>query len=241
MEKKNIASSSVKWHGLYATLTDLHLSYARRLDMKSNHSIHWMHTRKLPTSETKLQAVFERFDEDGKGTLDVEEAKKCLIELNLYSNERDVQILFDALDTDGSGALTWEEFKDLMRKAFAASHVVDYIPLVEIEDVKAEVHKVRCTRMDQLERLSHTKLTLQQREEARKVFVRFDEDCNGKLDRDEFRSAMTTILGRLVTEKELRTLLGETDSWGVPGGLDMSGTRPNTPPPCVLALRERQT
>jgi hypothetical protein len=26
-------------------------------------------------------------------------------------------------------------------------------------------------------------------------------------------------------------------SWGVPGRLDMSGTRPITPPPCVLALR----
>ena len=224
MEKMSMASSGVKWYGLYATLTDFHLCYARRLDMKSNHSVHWMHTRKLPTSETELQALFQRFDEDGKGTLDEEEAKKCLVELNLYSNERDVQILFDALDTDGSGTLTWEEFKDLMRKAFAASHVVDYIPLVEIVDVKAEVKKVRRTLlesrwrvsscMDELETLSKTKLTLQQREEANKVFARFDEDCDGNLDRNEFRLAMTTILGRQMTEEELKIFWGEFDKNG---------------------------
>jgi hypothetical protein len=96
--------------------------------------------------------------------------------------------------------------------------------------------------MDEFEKRSPTKLTLQQREEARKVFkLEHDDDDDDDRDDNDYRdpwcSAMTTILGRLVTEKELQTLLGETDSWGVPGGLDMSGTRPNTPPPCVLALR----
>ncbi|MEY3534126.1 MAG: hypothetical protein RI979_2150, partial [Pseudomonadota bacterium] len=57
----------------------------------------------------------------------------------------------------------------------------DYIPLVEIVDVKAEVKKVRRTLlesrwrvsscMDELETLSKTKLTLQQREEAREARV----------------------------------------------------------------------
>ena len=96
--------------------------------------------------------------------------------------------------------------------------------------------------MDEFEKRSPTKLTLQQREEARKVFkLEHDDDDDDDRDDNDYRdpwcSAMTTILGRLVTKKELQTLLGETDSWGVPGGLDMSGTRPNTPPPCVLALR----
>jgi hypothetical protein len=68
--------------------------------------------------------------------------------------------------------------------------------------------------MDELERLSHTNLTLQQREEARKVFAWFDEDCKGNLDRDEFRSAMMTILGRLVTEEELDVLWSEFDEDG---------------------------
>jgi hypothetical protein len=72
--------------------------------------------------------------------LDLEEAKACLIELNMYSNDRDVQILFESLDEDGSGTLSLEEFLDLTKKAHAANHVVDYIPLVEIIDVQAEIH-----------------------------------------------------------------------------------------------------
>ena len=58
--------------------------------------------------------------------------------------------------------------------------------------------------MDEFNKLSHTMLTLQQREEVHKVFY---ESRSEK----EFRSAMTTILGRLVTEEELVVLWGEFD------------------------------
>ena len=113
---------------------------AQRLDLNSNEAMLWMHTKKLPTSISVLQEVFLRADDDYNGTLDLEEAKACLIELNLYSNDQDVQILFQALDLDRSGTLSLEEFLDLTKKAHAANHVVDYIPLVEIVDVQAELH-----------------------------------------------------------------------------------------------------
>jgi hypothetical protein len=141
MEKKTIGSSGVvKWHGRYATLTDFHLGFAKQLDTHSTDAMHWMHTKKLPTSVSELEEMFQRVDADGNGTLDLEEAKACLIELNLYSNDRDVEILFEALDVDRSGTLSLEEFLDLTKKAHAANHVVDYIPLVEIKEVKAEIH-----------------------------------------------------------------------------------------------------
>ena len=140
MEKKVLSTSGVKWQGRYATLTDFHLGFAKRLDMNSAEATQWMHTKKLPTSVSLLEEMFKRFDTDGNGTLDLEEAKACLIELHLYSNEQDVQILFEALDVDRSGTLSLEEFLDLTKKAHAANHVVDYIPLVEIMDVKAEIH-----------------------------------------------------------------------------------------------------
>ena len=100
-----------------------------------------MHNKKLPTSIAVLQEVFQKADVDGNGTLDLEEAKACLIELNLYSNCKDVQILSQALDVDRSGTLSLEEFLDLTKKAQAANYVVDYIPLVEIMDVQAELHR----------------------------------------------------------------------------------------------------
>jgi len=140
MEKKALSSSGVQWHQRYATLTDFHLGFAKRLDMNSTQVMHWMHTKTLPTSVSLLEEMFKRADEDGNGTLDLEEAKACLIELHLYSNDQDVQILFEALDVDRSGTLSLDEFLDLTKKAHAANHVVDYIPLVEIMDVKAEIH-----------------------------------------------------------------------------------------------------
>ena len=140
MEKKALSSSGVKWHGRYATLTDFHLGFAKRLDMNSTEATHWMHTKTLPTSVSLLEEMFKSFDADGNGTLDLEEAKACLIELHLYSNDQDVQILFEALDVDRSGTLSLDEFLDLTKKAHAANHVVDYIPLVEIMDVQAEIH-----------------------------------------------------------------------------------------------------
>ena len=140
MEKKALSSSGVQWHGRYATLTDFHLGFAKRLDMNSTEVMRWMHTKTLPTSVSLLEEMFKSFDADDNGTLDLEEAKGCLIKLNLYSNDQDVQILFEALDVDRSGTLSLDEFLDLTKKAHAANHVVDYIPLVEIMDVQAEIH-----------------------------------------------------------------------------------------------------
>ena len=142
MDKKSIGSSGViKWHARYATLTDFHLGFAKQLDTHSTDAMHWMHTKKLPTSVSELEEMFQRVDADGNGTLDLEEAKACLVELHLYSNDQDVEILFEALDVDRSGTLTLEEFLDLTKKAHAANYVVDYIPLVDIMEVKAEIHK----------------------------------------------------------------------------------------------------
>jgi len=157
MDKMAIGSSGViKWHGRYATLTEFHLSFAKQLDMHSTEAMHWMHTKKLPTSVSVLEEMFQRIDADGNGTLDLEEAKACLIELHLYSNDQDVQILFEALDVDRSGTLSLEEFLDLTKKAHAANYVVDYIPLVEIMEVKAEIHgkKGVVLQSEKLERLS---------------------------------------------------------------------------------------
>ena len=140
MEKKALSSSGVKWQERYATLTDFHLGFAKRLDMKSPEAMRWLHTKKLPTSVSVLEEIFKRVDADGNGSLDLEEAKACLIELNLYSNDQDVLILFQALDVDRSETLSLEEFLDLTKKAHAANHVVDYIPLAEIIDLKAEIH-----------------------------------------------------------------------------------------------------
>jgi hypothetical protein len=143
MERKAIsgASGAAKWHGRYATLTDFHLGFAKQLDMKTTEAMLWMHTKELPTSVSHLEEIFKRGDADGNGTLDLEETKGCLIELNLYSNDRDVQILFDVLDMDGDGTLRLEEFLELIKKAHAVNHVVDYIPLVEIIEIRAEIHK----------------------------------------------------------------------------------------------------
>lgn len=139
MEKKAIGHLGIAWQRRYATLTDYHLGFAKRLDMHSSEATMWMHNKELPTSVTELQDAFNKADFDGNGLLDLKEAEACLIALNLYCNDQDVQILFEALDMDRSGTLSWEEFQELAKKAHAANHVIDYIPLVEIMEVKAQI------------------------------------------------------------------------------------------------------
>jgi hypothetical protein len=55
------------------------------------------------------------------------------------------------------------------------------------------------------ERLSH---------EIAAVYTKFDNDGNGNLDRDEFRAAMTTVMGRRLTDEETDVLLCEFDEDG---------------------------
>ncbi|KAF8015618.1 hypothetical protein BT93_H1208 [Corymbia citriodora subsp. variegata] len=57
-----------------------------------------------------IKAVFQQYDEDSNGTIDKEELKKCLDELQLHLSETDMEDLFHSCDIDENQAIQFTEF-----------------------------------------------------------------------------------------------------------------------------------
>ncbi|CAN0875483.1 Probable calcium-binding protein CML22 [Linum grandiflorum] len=57
-----------------------------------------------------INGVFEQFDEDRNGTIDLKELKKCIKKLELNLKDSDVDDLFHSCDFDGSGGIQFNEF-----------------------------------------------------------------------------------------------------------------------------------
>jgi len=62
----------------------------------------------------KLKECFRSLDDDGSGSIGVEEIKGPLIGLGLVSSIEEVQKLVDLVDEDGSGMIEFGEFLDIV-------------------------------------------------------------------------------------------------------------------------------
>ncbi|XP_022945758.1 probable calcium-binding protein CML22 [Cucurbita moschata] len=57
-----------------------------------------------------IRGVFEQYDEDSNGSIDPEELKKCLQQLQMHMTEEEVKDLFHSCDIDGSAGIQFNEF-----------------------------------------------------------------------------------------------------------------------------------
>ncbi|CAK9318860.1 unnamed protein product [Citrullus colocynthis] len=57
-----------------------------------------------------IRGVFEQYDEDSNGSIDREELKKCLQQLQMHMTEDEVEDLFHSCDIDGSAGIQFNEF-----------------------------------------------------------------------------------------------------------------------------------
>ncbi|CAI0436810.1 unnamed protein product [Linum tenue] len=70
-----------------------------------------------------ISAVFQQFDEDGNGSIDREELKKCLEKLQLINlKESEMDDLFHSCDFDGSGGIQFNEFIVLLCLIYLLAH-----------------------------------------------------------------------------------------------------------------------
>lgn len=60
----------------------------------------------------KMEAIFQRYDADGSGTVDVGELRKILEEVGQSLSDEEMQTMMEEIDTDGSGEIDFEEFMD---------------------------------------------------------------------------------------------------------------------------------
>jgi Ca2+-binding EF-hand superfamily protein len=57
-----------------------------------------------------LRRQFKIMDDNGSGTLDINEFRKGIHDFSIEIDEKDIDGLFKAFDLDGSGAIDFDEF-----------------------------------------------------------------------------------------------------------------------------------
>jgi len=72
------------------------------------------HKKLDPEKEAELRHVFELFDEDGSGSIDVDELGHIMKSMGLDLDDQALHLIFSQMDTDGGGEIDFEEFADVM-------------------------------------------------------------------------------------------------------------------------------
>ena len=64
--------------------------------------------------ETLIKEMFDLFDADGGGSIDVEELTHALINLGISDTKDEIDRLVAQIDADGSGEIEYHEFLEVM-------------------------------------------------------------------------------------------------------------------------------
>ena len=65
--------------------------------------------------------MFQQFDRDGDGTIDIDELSTVMLSLGQELNDRELQKMMNEMDLDGTGSVEFEEFALVMSKRMKAA------------------------------------------------------------------------------------------------------------------------
>ncbi|CAG9327407.1 unnamed protein product [Blepharisma stoltei] len=74
----------------------------------------------------ELRKYFLSMDQDGRGSIGIDELMEPLIALGLAENRQQVKELFDAVDTDKSGQIEFDEFLAILKGGDGSSPMADF-------------------------------------------------------------------------------------------------------------------
>lgn len=83
-----------------------------------------------------IKEIFQSFDRDGSGGLDIDELVKMFSEFNIQMSKNDLKKLFDVVDSDGDNALNFTEFKNCTLSEKAERVFNQIMKKVKEEDLK---------------------------------------------------------------------------------------------------------
>jgi len=148
-------------------------------------------------TDEQLRSVFTQIDEDGNGSIELEELTKVLEEAR--TKPKIIQSIFDAINLDHDKGISFDEFRSAMKNELPAQFYQEKFRKVVAKEIEAE----------DTDTMSETF-----RAAARRLFNSMDLDHNGSLDCHELR----LLLRKLgVDEKEISFLIASVD-------LDKDGT-----------------
>ena len=128
----------------------------------------------------KLREKFKVFDDDDDGAIDKRELGNVLKSLGQTPTDKEIEELLKGLDSDGTNMLEFDEFVQLMQRT---------------NRVKSMVRK---------------KLTVEQINILKQEFLKFDDDGDCAIDKNELNNIMKSF-GQTLTDKELQSLMNHLD------------------------------
>ena len=146
---------------------------------------------------TQLKQEFLALDENGDGTISTGELEKLIREVKskLSLSEKDITKIIYDFDLDGSGTIDINEFlvamatkkdRDVLIKAFTNRSAIrkQFVKFDKNKDGFISTKEFKTC----LEKTTKTKLT---QEQIEKIMRNSDKNGDGRIDYDEFISAMT--------------------------------------------------
>ena len=146
---------------------------------------------------TQLKTEFLALDENGDGTISTSELRKCLMEVKqkLKKTDKDIDRILDDFDQDGSGTIEIYEFLTAMANKLDRDVAIK--ALTNRSSIRKQFRKYDKNKNGYidakefklcLETKAKTKLS---QEEIEKIMKETDRNGDGKINYDEFISAMT--------------------------------------------------
>ncbi|KAL9182810.1 hypothetical protein ACHAXT_004089 [Thalassiosira profunda] len=146
------------------------------------------------SSDEQLRAVFTQIDEDGNGSIDLDELSKVLRESG--AKPKDIKSIFDAVNVDHDKGVSFEEFRSVMQSELPAQHYQSKFRDLVTKEIQTGAGG------------EEGKMSEPFKAAARRLFNSMDLDGNGSLDCHELR----LLLRKLgVDEAEISLLVASVD------------------------------
>jgi|SaaInlStandDraft_7_1057024.scaffolds.fasta_scaffold34571_1 Ca2+-binding EF-hand superfamily protein len=192
-----------------ANIYEFGAQYFEQLSMQGNNDDSNSNARvdiaRMSAEEMELfvMDMFKQADADNSGALSLKELRNCLRTANLGLSNKEIREIMMMADDNGDGCIQYEEFLplalDILDAMYAKLETTMNATLEEqAATAKAENYLLHGVPAKELEEM------------LLGVFSRADADGSGKLDRQEFLTAMRAAdLG--LTRNEINVLMSEVD------------------------------
>ncbi|GAB5371049.1 hypothetical protein AAMO2058_001545800 [Amorphochlora amoebiformis] len=160
--------------------------------------------------KAKLRALFDEFDVDNSGELELKEVLSLVKQQNPLATEADVRQLFDRMDTDGNGHIDFEEF------FCAFADTLSSRPCSPASESPASLGATRGQRGHRTARLSFSGKSTSEdanKEQMREIFNGLDVSKSGGLDRKEIIK-LVEMQNPMATQQDIDKIFKNMDTDG---------------------------
>jgi len=155
-------------------------------DINSSHfKIRDLKAEEEAEAEEKVKQLFKRWDTDGSGGLSKEEFKVVMKKVGMKSSA--ASKIFAAVDSDGSGKIEIDEFLAWTRSNSSTGYQATVVD--SAQKMAAQGHVEILADMVTIPS-QYFGASVRERSRMDKLFKEWDGDVNGKIDEQEFRTAL---------------------------------------------------